>query len=221
MASDKNAASPFSIQREQLLGAFIHAGLLRTPAIIRAMREVARENFLPPSMRPHAWEDNALPVGHGATLSAPHMYAMMLEAAELKEGQRCLEIGTGSGYGAALMAKLVDKKGSVYSVELVEELADFAKRNLAENGFGNVRVICVDGKAGYPPFSPYARILITAECAAAVPAALFEQLAEGGFLLAPVREHAGGVAILKLYQKSAGRISLLSDLGPVLFVPLR
>lgn len=213
-------ADSISHASKQLINSFIRSGLLKTPKIISAFRSIKREDFVPFPYRQHAWLDAPLPIGHGATISAPHMYAIMLEAAHLKEGQKVLEIGAGSGYGAALIAYVVGRSGKVYSIERVRELAEFASKNIAYAGIRNAFVIHGDGKLGYAPCAPYARIFVTAECSHSTLQNLFAQLDEGGILLAPVRQSLEGPAVLRLYCKSDGRILAISELGPVMFVPL-
>lgn len=180
------------------------------------MKAINREDFLPPVMRPHAWEDHPLPIGFGQTISAPHMYAIMLEAAQIREGEKILEIGTGSGYGAALLSFLAGKKGRVYSIELVPQLAEAAKKSLSSAGL-KAKVIAGNGSNGHAKAAPYDCIMVTAACAS-IPPALLQQMKEGGRMLVPV---GGYVQELLLVEKSAGGGFRATPLLSVQFVPLR
>jgi len=209
------AGEQMDAKKEETISSLVASGYLRSPRIIAAMRKIRREDFLPEEMKPHAWEDRPLPIGFGQTISAPHMYAIMLEAAQVREGDRVLEVGAGSGYGAALLSFLAGKNGKVYSIELVQKLAAFAKRNIAASGM-KATIIEGDGKEGYPEAAPYGRILVTA-AAEELPPALEQQLAEGGRLVAPI---GSLFQTLFLLEKKNGRL-VPSPILPVLFVPLR
>lgn len=153
--------------------------------VIEAMGRVPRELFVPESIRHMAYEDHPLPIGEGQTISAPHMVAIMCDVLDIHEGMRVLDVGTGSGYHAAVMADLVGPEGHVYSIERVPELVVFARRNLREARIENVTVIEGDGSCGLPDHAPYDRINVAAT-APRVPEPLKEQLKVGGKLAIPV-----------------------------------
>jgi len=154
---------------------------IRDERVLAAVAAVPRELFVPEDLRRHAYADRALPIGHGQTISQPFMVATMLEALGL-QGGRALEIGTGSGYQAALLAELAD---DVVTVERLPELADEARRTLERAGYGRVDVRVGDGTLGVPEQSPFDGIVVAA-AAPAAPESLYEQLAPGGRLVVPV-----------------------------------
>jgi protein-L-isoaspartate(D-aspartate) O-methyltransferase len=154
---------------------------IRDERVLAAVAAVPRELFVPEDLRRHAYADRALPIGHGQTISQPFMVATMLEALRL-EGGSALEIGTGSGYQAAVLAELAD---DVVTVERVPELADEARRTLERAGYGRVDVRVGDGTLGVPEQSPFDGIVVAA-AAPTAPESLYEQLAPGGRLVVPV-----------------------------------
>lgn len=155
---------------------------VRDSRVLDAFRAVPREKFVPEDVRARAFDNSALDIGCGQTISQPLMIGLMLQVLDVQPDDMVLEIGAGSGYQAALLGKL---GRSVVSIERIPELAERAQRTLEENGFENVRVIVADGSKGWPNEAPYDRII--AACAAPrVPEALVEQLADGGRLVAPV-----------------------------------
>jgi protein-L-isoaspartate(D-aspartate) O-methyltransferase len=181
-----------------------------------AMLRVPRHLFVPESMRSAAYLDSPLEIGCGQTISAPHMVAIMCELLELSEGQKVLEIGAGSGYNAAVMAELVGKSGHVYTVERLEFLVDFAKKNLEKAGYENVTVLLQDGSIGYLKQAPYDRIAVT--CAAPeIPTPLIEQLKPGGIMVIPVGNQFQELILVKKDKKENIRTE---HMGGVLFVPL-
>jgi protein-L-isoaspartate(D-aspartate) O-methyltransferase len=182
--------------------------------VLRAMREVPRHLLVPEEVRPYAYRDSALPIGHDVTISQPYIVAAMTHLLEVRPGDKVLEVGTGSGYQAAILARLA---GSVYSIEIIEPLARRAAAQLAELGYANVSVRAGDGYAGWPEQAPFDRIIVTAG-ADHVPRPLLEQLKPGGRMVIPVGR--GGDLQLTLIRKDAkGRISRRQIL-PVRFVPL-
>lgn len=184
--------------------------------VLDAMLRVPRHLFLPPNVRGEAYIDTPLPIGYNQTISAPHMVAIMCDLLDLREGQNVLEVGTGSGYNAAVMAELVGSTGHVYSVERIAPLAEFAKKNLADEGYTNVTVMLEDGSGGDLLHSPYDRICVT--CAAPdIPQPLIEQLKPGGLMAIPV-----GVTFQQLYlvKKDMGGTVHKEMKGGVVFVPL-
>ena len=165
--------------------------ILTKPNVIKAMPKVPRHEFLPKGAIESAYIDSPLSIGMGQTISAPHMNAMMCELLELTEGEKVLEIGTGSGYHAALCAELVAPKhtknpGHVYTIERHQDLADRAEKCLINTGYGEVvTVIRGDGTLGYPEKAPYDKILVTASSPKKVPPPLMEQLKDKGILCIP------------------------------------
>jgi len=158
-------------------------GRLEIKRVIAAFRAVDRADFVPLTEKSRAYRDRPLPIGFDQTISAPHMVAIMTEALDVKKGQKILEIGTGSGYQAAILSKLVGKKGKIYTMETVEGLAIRAKQNLKD--YDNVEVLHGDGTNGYEDAAPYDRIIVTA-AGPKVPPPLVEQLEDMGILLIPV-----------------------------------
>ncbi|MCD6482026.1 MAG: protein-L-isoaspartate(D-aspartate) O-methyltransferase [Thermoplasmata archaeon] len=172
------------MEKERLLEKLQREGYLRSERVIEAMRKIPREIFVPERERKYAYADMPLEIGHGQTISAPHMVALMLEELKLKEDSKILEIGTGTGYHAALAATIADK-GMVYTMERVRELAEKAKENFKRLGIKNVEVIVGDGSEGLPEHAPYTHIYATCS-APSIPSPLIEQLDKGGRLLIPV-----------------------------------
>lgn len=156
--------------------------------VLKAMLRVPRHMFIPEYEQRAAYTDMPLEIGCGQTISAPHMVAIMCEILELSEGHKVLEVGAGSGYNAAVMAELVGKSGHIYTVERIEPLANFARKNLEETGYDNVTVLLENGSMGYPQYAPYDRIAVT--CAAPyIPEPLLEQLKPGGIMVIPVGDN--------------------------------
>lgn len=193
-------------------------GILRSPAVTRAFRTVPRHAFIPEKHRESAYVDTPIPLPEGQTVSAPHMVAMMLEALDVAPGHHVLEVGTGSGYHAALLAELTGPEGRVWSAERIPRLARLARDNLARAGYADrVHVLVADGTLGVPGAAPFHRIHVAA-AGPRVPAALVEQLAPGGTLLVPVGTH-GTQDLLRIRKREDGTLTEES-LGPVTFVPL-
>jgi protein-L-isoaspartate(D-aspartate) O-methyltransferase len=186
---------------------------VRDPRVLAAMASVPRELFVPEDLRPSAYENRPLPIGHGQTISQPLIVAMMTEALRLTGGEKVLELGTGSGYQAAILAELA---AEVVTVERVAALAERAAAVLAELGYHNVRVHVAGEALGWPEDAPYDGIVVTAG-APEVPRALLNQLAPGGRLVIPVG--ARDVQELLLVVKTARGLAT-RRLGPCRFVPL-
>ena len=194
----------------------VEAQGIRDPEVLRAMAEVPRERFLPEHLRPAADEDRPLPIGFGQTISQPFIVAYMTERLDLTGRERVLEVGTGSGYQTAVLARLADR---VYSIERVEPLAERARALLVdEMGLRNVELRVGDGSLGWPEAAPFDGILVAA-AAPDVPDALVDQLAPGGRLIAPVGDEPD-VQVLRLLRKGPGGDVVTTDLLPVRFVPL-
>lgn len=184
------------------------------PAVLHAMDDVPREHFVSPGMAGAAYYDQALPIACGQTISQPYVVAYMTEQLGVSPHHRVLEIGTGSGYQAAILSKLVRE---VVTVERYRTLADIARARFATLGFGNIEVIVGDGFSGAPDRAPFDRIMVTA-AAETIPEALIEQLAEDGIMVLPLGPHAGPQQIVKLTKTKDGLQR--EDLIAVRFVPL-
>lgn len=182
------------------------------PRTLDALREVPRHLFAPQASVVEAYANHAMPIGHGQTISQPTVVAIMTDALRLDGSERVLEIGTGSGYQAAVLARLARE---VDSIEIVPELATQATARLRALGIGNVRVRAGDGYRGWPEHAPYDRIVLTA-APPELPAALVEQLRDGGILVAPVGDDD---QMLYRWTKRAGEM-LRESLGAVRFVPM-
>lgn len=186
---------------------------IRDERVIAAFREVPRHRFVPERERARAYEDTPLSIGQNQTISQPYIVAYMLQALDLRGEERVLEIGTGSGYQAALLAKLAHE---VYTIERYELLAKSAKKILIELGYANVHVVHADGSAGLSERAPYDAVIVAAG-APVVPQPLLAQLAEGGRLVIPVGE--AGRQMLQLWTLADGKVDF-EELVPVAFVPL-
>ena len=183
--------------------------------VLKVMAEIPREEFVLPRLRRHAYEDRALAIDCGQTISQPLVVALMTQAVAPKPEDIALEVGAGSGYQAAVLSRLCRK---VITVEREPALAEHAAATLRRLGFDNVEVAVADGSLGWPPEAPY-DIIVVAAAARGVPPALIEQLAEGGRMVIPVAVSNDGPQDLRLYVKHGGEVSFRS-LFPVLFVPL-
>lgn len=184
------------------------------PRVIAAMGQVPRHAFVPEDLTYLAYENGPIPIGAGQTISQPYIVALMTDLLKTRPTDRILEIGTGSGYQAAVLSQLVQK---VYSVEIIESLAEKARRRLSKLGYDNVEVRTGDGYFGWPEHSPYDGVIVTA-AAPYIPPALIEQLKNGGRLMIPIGlPH--GYQELKLIEKANKEIKIQTVLS-VSFVPL-
>jgi protein-L-isoaspartate(D-aspartate) O-methyltransferase len=183
-------------------------------AVLRAMEEVPRDQFVSQDLVDAAYADQALPIACGQTISQPYVVAYMTEQLAVRPHDRVLEIGTGSGYQAAILSRLTRE---VVSIERYRTLAERAREKLAALGFANVEVLVGDGLAGVPGRAPFDRVIVTA-AADHIPDALVEQLAEGGIMVLPLGPHSGAQSIVKLTKGESGlqRENLIA----VRFVPL-
>ncbi len=205
-------------ERKRLLDELEKYGYIKSKEVRRAMLSIPRENFMPDHMEKYAYVDSPQPIGEGQTISAPHMVAMMVEKLDLESGQRVLEVGGGMGYHAAVISRIVGEEGKVYTMELLEELADAAENALEKTGIRNVDVIRGDGSKGYEEEAPYDRISVA--CAAPhIPPPLIEQLKIGGKLLLPVS--SGFFQELTRVTRTAEDKIKKEKLGGVVFVPLK
>ncbi|MBW6451641.1 MAG: protein-L-isoaspartate(D-aspartate) O-methyltransferase [DPANN group archaeon] len=166
-----------------LISRLISEGHLKTEKIISAFYSVPRIDFLLKEGKPYAYVDEPIPIGFDQTMSAPHMVAIMIELLDLKEGDNVLEIGTGSGWNAAIMSKLVSDSGKIHTVEIVDGLYDLSKKYLKE--YKNVDIVKGDGSIGLKEYAPYDKIIVT--CAAPkIPEELSSQLKENGLIVIPI-----------------------------------
>lgn len=212
----------FSERREQMVQRFLRAGYIKSDSMAEAVRRVPREEFMDPAYVDYAYVDQPFPIpGDGKqTISAPYMYPIFYEPLSLVEGNRVLEIGAGSGYGAALARELVGSAGLVVSIEINETTFGFARENLDRTGYDDVRLVHGDGSLGYPDEAPYDAICITAACPA-IPRPLIEQLGAPGKLMAPVgRSHSIYGQDLVLLEKDAEGEIGEKILMKVSYVPL-
>ena len=205
-------------QREELIESLVRWGYIKKPEIIEVFKKVPRHEFVPADIRKYAYIDQPLPIGYGQTISAPSMIAIMLDALDLKPGQKVLEIGTGSGYNASLIAELVGPEGKVFTIERIAKLADFGRANLKKTGYERVHVVVGDGTCGYKKEAPWDRILVTA-CAPELPKPLVEQLKIGGKLAVPVGSHYMFQTLLVAEKRGEKEISV-RECGGCSFVPL-
>ena len=181
--------------------------------VLKAIEEVPRHEFVPPNMEARAYEDNPLPIGEEQTISQPYIVALMTELLGLKGGERVLEIGTGSGYQAAVLAEIA---GQVYTIEILEPLATSAKKRLAGMGYKNITVRCGDGYKGWKEHAPFDAIIVTA-APDHVPQPLVDQLKPGGKMVIPVGNFLQELKVLT--KKSDGTV-VEKNVLPVRFVPM-
>lgn len=203
----------FKSERERMVKTQIEARGITNPLVLDAMRNVYRHQLVPEELRKEAYQDRPLPIGDGQTISQPYIVAYMTNLLDPQKGMKVLEIGTGSGYQAAVLAEIVDE---VYTVEIVEKLGKRAKRDLEKMGYENIHVRIGDGYAGWPENAPYDAILVTA-AAPQIPQPLIDQLKEGGRMIIPVGQ-VGQIQELVQVQKVDGKIQK-KNLLPVRFVP--
>ncbi len=201
-------------QRADMVRKQIELRGIYDPRLLEALRRVPRHQFVPERYRAKAYQDGPLPIGLGQTISQPYIVAIMTDLLGLSGGENVLEIGTGSGYQAAILGEMARE---VHTVERHPSLAQHAQAILQELNYTNVFVHAGDGSLGWPPSAPYQAILVTA-AAPGIPQPLVDQLAEGGVLVIPVGDRGGQE--LERWRKSAGRISC-ERFFPVAFVPLR
>jgi protein-L-isoaspartate(D-aspartate) O-methyltransferase len=209
---ERNLKGDFKAMREKMVESQIKSRGVRDPRVLSAMLKVERHLFVPKEFQNSAYSDQPLPIGEGQTISQPYIVALMTELLELKGGERVLEVGTGSGYQAAILAELA---AEVYTIEIVEKLASSAQKVLLELGYQNIKVKAGDGYLGWPEAAPFDAILIT--CAPDhIPKPLLDQLKEGGRMVVPVGTYSQE---LKKIVKKSGKIET-TDIIPVIFVPM-
>jgi protein-L-isoaspartate(D-aspartate) O-methyltransferase len=213
---DQAGQNSFAAARSRMVDDQIAARGVRDPRVLAAMREVPRHLFVPPDQQHLAYEDLPRPIGYDQTISQPYIVALMTELVRPRPGDRALEVGTGSGYQAAVLSRLVSQ---VYTIEIVEPLGRAAEKRLKELGYANVTVRVGDGYAGWPDGAPFDLIVVTA-APDHVPAPLLAQLKPGGRLVIPVGP-VSAVQELRLIERDAAGQDRTTVVAPVAFVPLR
>lgn len=198
----------------------LRAAGIQNTAVLGALERVPREHFIPEAMADQAYEDIAVPIGLGQTISQPFVVAKMTEALEVNDRHKVLEIGTGTGYQACVLSKICRR---VYTIERHRPLHEIAEDNFKALHIRNVTTLCGDGMKGWPKIhgidqAPFDRIIVTAAAREKPPSALIEQLVVGGIMIAPVGE--AGSQMLKRYKKEADDTWSVQDIMPVRFVPL-
>jgi len=201
--------------KDKLIKYWLDTGLIKDKKLIDAFKKVPREEFIKKDYLNEAYGDHPLPIGYEQTISQPTTVMIMIDALQLKKTDKVLEVGTGSGWCAAIMSKLANK---VITTEIIPELAEFAESNLKKCKISNVTVINYDGSQGYEKEAPYEKIMVTAACPK-IPKPLIEQLKENGILIAPVNAFDYGQNMIKLTKKS-DKIEE-ENLGSFVFVPLK
>lgn len=202
-------------QREAMVHRQLEGRGLDDPLILDAVRGVPRHLFVAPGQERFAYDDRPLRISCGQTISQPYIVAKMTEALQLKGGERVLEVGTGSGYAAAILAQIAER---VVTIERHAALADEARKRLADLGYENVKVVCGDGTMGHPVEAPYDAIVVAA-ASPKIPEALVRQLADGGRLVLPVGGRSFGQSLVRVTKMTDGTLKQ-DDLGGVIFVPL-
>jgi len=211
--AERQPSNPdWTAARMQMVDDQIAARDIKDPRVLEAMRRVPRHEFVPEAMRGNAYLDSPLPIGHDQTISQPYIVAYMTEALELDATHRVLEIGTGSGYQAAVLGELAKE---VYTIEIVAPLADRARQTLKNLGYTNVHIRTGNGYLGWPEQAPFDRVMVTA-APDAVPPALIEQLKVGGLMAIPV---GVGDQELRILRRTTSGLEVLRTL-PVRFVPM-
>jgi protein-L-isoaspartate(D-aspartate) O-methyltransferase len=195
-----------------MVGTQIRARGIKDEGVLNAMRKVDRHKFVPEEIRHQAYSDRPLPIGEGQTISQPYIVALMTELLELKKKDRVLEVGTGSGYQAAILAELA---GYVFTIEIIESLALSAERLLRELGYRNIEVKIGDGYIGWEECGPFEAVIVTA-APSHIPQPFLDQLKEGGRLVIPVGDY---YQELKKITKVKGQIKS-QNVTPVVFVPM-
>ncbi len=203
---------PFAAARHEMVDFQISRRGVSDRCVIEAMRTVPRHRFVPEHERPRAYDDGPLPIGHGQTISQPYIVALMSELVRPDRSKKVLEVGTGSGYQAAILAECA---GEVYSIEIIPELGREAEQRLRELGYRNVRVRIGDGFDGWPEEAPFDGIVVTA-APEEIPRPLLEQLRVGGRLVIPVGEADQQLVVVTRTESGYARESVL----PVRFVPM-
>lgn len=206
---------PYEKQRIKMVEDQIIRRGVKNPLVIKAMKKVPRHLFVPKRMVDRAYDDSPLPIGHSQTISQPYIVAYMTEALRLTGGEKVLEIGTGSGYQAAILAEIAKE---VYTIERIEDLAKQAENTLKKLGYKNIQIIVGDGTLGLEEYAPYDGIIVTAG-GPYVPETLVNQLKIGGRLVMPVGEYKYGQDLVRITRGIDNKIHR-ETLTSVVFVPL-
>jgi protein-L-isoaspartate(D-aspartate) O-methyltransferase len=202
------------LERERMVERQLRARGVEDERVLEAFREVPREAFVEPGLEEFAYTDAPLPIGEGQTISQPFVVALMVEALQIRPGDRVLEVGAGSGYAAAILSGLASE---VHAIERHPSLAREARERIERLGYENVHIRAGDGTLGWPEAAPFDAILVSAG-GPDVPPALLEQLAPGGRMVIPLGT-SGEQALVRITNSAGGRLTTES-LGPVVFVPL-
>ncbi|MBI2819719.1 MAG: protein-L-isoaspartate(D-aspartate) O-methyltransferase [Acidobacteria bacterium] len=210
------AQDPYTRWRERMVEEQIVSRGVRNERVLETMRAVPRHLFVPPSLIARAYSDGALPIGEGQTISQPYIVALMTELLETHLGDSVLEVGTGSGYQAAILSRLVKQ---VYSIEILPRLATSAGRRLIELGFANVTVRTGDGYHGWPEFAPFDGIIVTA-APPEIPSALLAQLKRGGRMVVPVGDSGETQELMVIEKSMTSDVVTKRTVIPVRFVPM-
>jgi protein-L-isoaspartate(D-aspartate) O-methyltransferase len=210
--ADSAGETDFAAERARMIRTQIKARGISDKRVLAAFDKVERHLFVDSSLHPEAYDDHPLPIGERQTISQPYIVALMTDVLELEQDDKVLEIGTGSGYQAAILGELVD---SVFTIEIVEPLGEMAKKRLKELGYENISVLIGDGYRGWPEHAPFDAIIVT--CAPEnIPQPLIEQLADGGRMVIPV-----GIYLQELVLvRKKGQEIYMRDIAPVRFVPM-
>lgn len=209
-----NSEDSFEVQRETMVRYHLAGRDIDDQSVLSVMREVPRHLFIPASLVEHAYADHPLPIGNDQTISQPYIVALMTQSIEPDPGDKVLEIGTGSGYQAAVLSRIV---GEVYTIEIVSELGRRAEKTLKELGYDNVFVRIGDGYKGWPEEAPFDAIIVTA-APVTVPRPLIDQLADGGKMVIPVGATTE-TQTLKVLTRRGDEI-VEEEIAPVRFVPM-
>ena len=210
--SESGPGEDFKAMREKMVETQIKGRGVKDPHVLSAMLKVERHLFVPKEFQSSAYSDQPLPIGEGQTISQPYIVGLMTELLELKGGERVLEVGTGSGYQAAILGELAKE---IYTIEIIQPLASSAKNLLSELGYRNITVKAGDGYLGWPEAAPFDAIIVTA-APDHIPKPLLDQLKEGGRMVLPVGTYSQE---LKKIVKRSGKIET-ADIIPVVFVPM-
>jgi len=210
--SDSNPKRDYKTMREKMVETQIKGRGVKDPRVLSVLLKVERHRFVPEKYLDSAYSDQPLPIGEGQTISQPYIVALMTELLELNGNEKVLEIGTGSGYQAAILAELAKE---VYTIEIIESLASTARKKLSELGYQNIKVKAGDGYLGWPEAAPFDAVIVTA-APDHIPKPLVEQLKEGGRMVVPVGTHTQ--ELIKIVKRS-GKMET-TNVIPVVFVPM-